>query len=499
MWTNDTNSLSGFLEAQTRRHFFAKSGLGLGTAALASLLGSDASALSWSPSDTDGSSPMSRPGLGGVLESTHHRPRAKRVISLFMSGGPSQLELFDPKPMLNERRGEDLPESVRQGQRLTGMSANQARLPMVGSPFAFDRHGESGTWVSELLPHTARVVDELCIVRSMYTEAINHDPAITFFQTGAQIAGRPSIGSWLSYGLGTANRDLPAFCVLISKDKGGQPLYARLWGNGFLPSEHQGVQFRSGRDPVLYLNNPPGVTGRSRRKLLDRLGELHRIRLDETLDPALEARIAQYEMAFRMQSSVPEVTSFDGEPESTFDLYGPDSRDPGTFAANCLMARRLVERGVRFVQLFHQGWDQHGGLPKGIARQCLETDRACAALITDLKRRGLLDDTLVLWGGEFGRTNYSQGKLTATNFGRDHHPRCFSIWMAGGGVRAGTTHGATDAFGYNIVEDGVHVHDLHATVLQTLGIDHTRLTYKYQGRYFRLTDVHGRIVKPLLA
>ena len=436
---------------------------------------------------------------GGVLKTFHVAPRAKRVIYLFMSGGPSQLDLFDYKPLLNTMNGQDLPESVRMGQRLTGMSGNQATLPMAGSIFKFKRHGQSGAWVSELLPHTARVVDELCLITSLYTEAINHDPAITFFQTGSSIAGRPSMGSWLSYGLGSANQNLPTFCVLISHKRPDQPLYSRLWGNGFLPSTHQGVQFRAGADPVLYLENPPGVSAAGRRKMLDRLRELHQEEYDRVLDPAIQARIAQYEMAYRMQTSVPEVTRVAGEPDHIFDLYGPDARTPGTFAANCLLARRLAERDVRFIQLYHPGWDHHGGLPGGIRQQCRETDQACAGLIQDLKARGMLDDTLVLWGGEFGRTNYSQGKLTATDYGRDHHPRCFTVWGAGGGIKAGTIHGATDPFGYSVAADGVHVNDFHATILHLLGIDHERLTYKYQGRYYRLTDVAGKVVRNIIA
>jgi hypothetical protein len=430
---------------------------------------------------------------------THHAPRCRRVIWLFQSGGPSQLDLFDPKPELLRRTGEDLPPSVRMGQRLTGMSGNQARLPMAGSIFAFARHGASGAWVSELLPQTAQISDRLCFVKSLQTEAINHDPAITFFQTGSPIAGRPSIGSWLDYGLGRENEDLPAFVVLVTKDKGGQPIYARLWGSGFLPAEYEGVQFRAGADAVLYLKDPAGIDRAARRRMLDALRGMHELQQVREQDPAIEARIAQYELAFRMQASVPEVTDISDEPESTFALYGDDARRPGTYAANCLLARRLVERGVRFVQLFHRGWDQHGGLPAGIRTQCRETDRASAALVLDLERRGLLDDTLVVWGGEFGRTNYSQGNLSATDYGRDHHPRCFTYWLAGGGVRAGATHGATDELGYNVVRDPVHVHDLHATVLHLLGIDHERLTYRFQGRRYRLTDVHGRVVDGLLA
>lgn len=469
----------------SRRALLQRVGLGLGSVALGSL---------WTPARAQSGS------VPGVLTGQlHHAPRAKRVISLFMAGGPSQMETLDHKPLLRTRNGEPLPESVRQGQRLTGMSGNQAVLPLAGSQFGFSQHGASGTWISDLLPHTARIVDELCIIRSLHTDAINHDPAITFFQTGAQIAGRPSAGAWLHYGLGVETEDLPGFVVLITPGKVDQPLYSRLWGSGFLPSQHQGVQFRSGKDAVLYLTDPAGVSRESRRRLLDRLGDLQALAADVSGERQADARIAQYEMAYRMQSSVPGVMDVTDEPEETFALYGQDARTPGTFAANCLLARRLAERGVRYVQLYHQGWDQHDNLPKGIERQCRETDQASAALVTDLKRRGLLDDTLVMWGGEFGRTSYSQGKLTATNYGRDHHPRCFSMWMAGGGVRAGHVHGATDDFGYNIVEGGVHVHDLHATMLRLLGIDHERLTYLHQGRRFRLTDVHGKVVGNLLA
>jgi len=431
----------------------------------------------------------------------NHKPTAKRVIFLFQSGGPSQLETFDHKPALLSRFKQELPDSVRQGQRLTTMSASQSSFPMVPSKFAFARHGQSGAWVSELLPHTAKVVDDLTFIKSMHTEQINHDPAVTFFQTGFQIAGRPSIGSWITYGLGSENENLPGFIVLISPGQGGtgQPLYDRLWGAGFLPSKFQGVKFRSIGDPVLYLRDPDGVTRDDRRAYLDTLGELNRIALHRDGDPETAARIAQYEMAFRMQASVPELTDVSKEPASTFELYGEDARKPGTFAANCLLARRLAERGVRFIQLFHRDWDHHGGLPKGLPKRCEETDRASAALVTDLKRRGLLDDTLVVWGGEFGRTVYCQGRLTEDDYGRDHHPRCFTIWMAGGGVKRGFTLGETDDFSYNIAADPVDVHDLHATILHALGLDHTKLTYKYQGRNFRLTDVHGKVVRPVLA
>jgi uncharacterized protein (DUF1501 family) len=468
----------------TRRYFFSRTSLGLGTAALAHLLATDAT--------------QAAANTGGVLTELHHPPRAKRVIYLFMSGGPSQIDMFDYKPMLNQLNGQELPDAVRQGQRLTGMSGNQATLPLAGSVFQFQQHGRSGAWLSDLLPHTAKVADELCFLKAVHTEAINHDPAITFFQTGSQIAGRPSIGAWLSYGLGTANENLPAFCVLVTKDKGGQPLYARLWGSGFLASVHQGVQFRAGKDPVLYLSNPPGISPAGRRQMLDHLQQLHEMEYERTLDPAVQERIAQYEMAYRMQSSVPEVTDLSDEPEHIFELYGPDSRKPGTFAANCLLARRLAERNVRFIQLFHKGWDQHGNLPGAIRTQCRETDQPCAALIQDLKQRGMLDETLIVWGGEFGRTAYSQGKLTAGNYGRDHHPRCFTMWLAGGGVRPGMSFGETDDFSYNIASDPVHVHDVQATLLHLLGIDHERLTYKHQGRRYRLTDVHGQVVREIV-
>jgi hypothetical protein len=462
-------------------------GMGLGGIALSHLI--NPARLGAAPQVPD------RGILGGKF---HVPPRAKRVIYLFMAGGPSQMETFDYKPVLRERNGEELPDSVRQGQRLTGMSGNQSTLPLAGPQFGFSQHGANGTWVSELLPETARIVDDLCIVRSMFTDAINHDPAITFFQSGSEIAGRPSIGAWVHYGLGSDNDDLPAFVVLITPGKVDQPLYSRLWGSGFLPSQHQGVQFRSGPDPVLYLANPDGVSRTSRRALLDRLRDLQTHAAERLGDAEVDQRIAHYEMSYRMQTSVPDVMDVSKEPQSTFELYGPDSRTPGTFAANCLLARRLAERGVKFIQLYHQGWDQHDNLPRDIRRQCRETDTACAALVVDLKRRGLLEDTLVIWGGEFGRTSYSQGRLTATNYGRDHHPRCFTIWMAGGGVKPGIVHGATDDFSYNIVEGGVHVHDFHATLLYLLGIDHERLTYFHQGRRFRLTDVHGDVVRALL-
>jgi hypothetical protein len=474
----------------SRREFFGRFGLGLGSAALFHLLHGNL----WA-------APASAPinPFQGILREPHFPPRAKRIISLFMAGGPSQLDLFDYKPLLNQRNGEDLPESVRMGQRLTGMTGYQAQLPMAGSIFKFAQHGNSGAWVSDLMPQTAKIVDELCFIKSAHTEAINHDPAITFFQTGSQLAGRPSMGAWLSYGLGSANENLPAFVVLISKDRIDQPLYARLWGNGFLPSIHQGVQFRAGKDAVLYLQNPDGVSGVSRRKLLDRMVELQELQARDLGDPEITQRVAQYEMAFRMQTSVPDVMDLSKEPEAVFELYGKEAKNPGAFAANCLLARRLAERNVRFIQLYHPGWDQHGNLPKAIRRQCDDVDRASAGLIADLKQRGMLEDTLVVWGGEFGRTNYSQGKLTADDYGRDHHPRCFTVWMAGAGVKPGISYGATDEFGYNVTENPVHVHDLQATILQQLGIDHTRLTYRSQGRDYRLTDVAGEVIKGILA
>ncbi len=470
----------------TRRQFFGRQATGIGTAALAALLAGKANAAP----KAEG---LGLPGL------PHFAPTAKRVIFLFMSGGPSQMELFDYKPGLSKRHGEDLPASIRKGQRLTGMTSTQDSFPVVESRYSFKQHGQSGAWVSELMPHTAGVVDDLCFLKSMQTEAINHDPAITFFQTGAQLAGRPSMGAWITYGLGSESEDLPGFVVLITKGTGGQPIYDRLWGSGFLPTRYQGVKFRSIGDPVLYLSNPPGFDGGKRRIYLDALRRLNEIKLEAFGDPEIDTRIAQYEMAYRMQSSVPELTDLAAEPASTFELYGEDARQAGTFAANCLLARRLAERGVRFIQLYHRGWDHHNDLPEGIEKQSKATDQACAALITDLKQRGLLEDTLVIWGGEFGRTVYCQGRLTADNYGRDHHPRCFTMWLAGGGIKPGITIGETDEYSYNVVADPVHVHDLQATALHCLGIDHTKLTYKHQGRAFRLTDVAGNVVKKALA
>ncbi len=460
--------------AINRRHFFKTSAAGIGSLALSQLLSNSVDA------------------------GTHFPAKAKRIIYLFQSGGPAQQDLFDYKPLLNQMNGEQLPSEVRGNQRLTGMSAHQTSLPLAGSHFKFSQYGQSGAWLSDLLPHHRGIVDDVCFIKSMHTEAINHDPAITMFQTGSQIAGRPSLGAWLSYGLGSENADLPGFIVLASAGQGGQPLYGRLWGSGFLDSKYQGVRFRSGKEPVLYLTNPEGVRPARRRALLDHVNTLNQHQYEKELDPEIESRIAQYEMAFRMQTSVPSVTDLSTETEATFKLYGEDARKPGTFAANCLLARRLAEQNVRFIQLYHQGWDQHANLPKGIRGQARETDQASAALVKDLKQRGLLQDTLVIWGGEFGRTSYSQGVLTKDNYGRDHHPRCFTTWMAGGGINPGITIGESDDFSYNIVRDGVHVHDFNATILHLMGIDHERLTFKYQGRRFRLTDVHGSIIREMI-
>jgi len=471
-----------------RRRFFAQSSAGLGYVALNSLLAADESLTS-----------------GQSVSSTRPQdfvPKAKRVIYLFQSGGPSQMDLFDYKPKMADCYDQDLPESVRNGQRFTTMTSGQSRFPIAPSIFKFAQHGHSGAWMSELLPHTSKIVDELCIIRSMHTEAINHDPAVTFVQTGSQQPGRPSIGSWISYGLGSENQNLPAFVVMLSRGSGRpncQPLYDRLWGSGFLPSQHQGVKFLSNADPVAYLSNPPGVDAKLRRRMLDDLKSLNQHKFSSYQDPEISTRIEQYELAYRMQSAVPELLDFSDEKAATIDAYGSQAKIRGTFAANCLLARRLVERGVRFVQLYHMGWDQHGYLPKQIRGQCNDTDQASAALIQDLKRSGLLDDTLVIWGGEFGRTIYSQGQLSNDNYGRDHHPRCFSLWMAGGGVKPGLVYGETDEHSYNIVTNPVHIHDLQATLLHLLGIDHRTLTYRFQGRDFRLTDVHGQVVRDILA
>jgi len=474
-----------------RRHFLSKLGMGIGGAALSTLM----------PGCGIGAESNPLEGIAmDLVNHPHIAPKAKRVIYLFQSGSPSQMDLFDYKPIMHEMHGQQLPESIRGGQRLTGMTANQSSFPLASSFFKFQQHGESRAWVSDLMPHTAKIADELCFIKSMHTEAINHDPAITFFQTGSQQPGRPSIGSWLSYGLGSDNKNLPTFIVLLSRGLiRPQPIYSRLWGNGFLASLHQGVQLRSGKDPVLYLNNPPGIQPENRRKALDHLAELNAMREQDFGDPEVSSRIAQYEMAYRMQTSVPEVMDLSNEPDEVFELYGSDSRRPGTYAANCLLARRLAERDVKFIQLYHMGWDHHVDLPKDIIPQAKDTDQASAALIMDLKRRGLLEETLVVWGGEFGRTIYSQGQLTKDNYGRDHHPRCFTIWMAGGGIKPGITYGETDDFSYNIAENGVHVHDFQATLLHLLGVDHEQLTFKHQGRRYRLTDVHGNVLEPILA
>lgn len=478
-------------DEMNRRTFLSRMA-GLGLTAMASLLTEEGVANPLQQRATK---------VGGLKGLPHFAPKAKRVIYLFQSGAPSQMELFDYKPQLEKFRAQNLPDSIRMGQRLTGMTSGQATFPVAPSIFKFQQHGQSGVWLSELLPHTATIADKLCVIRSMYTDAINHDPAITFFQTGSQLAGRPSIGAWISYGLGTENRDLPTYVVLTSKGSGrpdDQPLYDRLWGSGFLPTQHQGVKFRNIGDPVLFLSNPAGVDKETRRGMLDDVREMNKLKQGIAGDPEIATRIAQYELAFRMQTSVPELTQISKEPQHILDMYGPDVTKPGTYAANCLLARRLCERGVRFVQLFHMGWDHHGGLPTAIRGQCKDTDQPTSALIKDLEQRGLLEDTLVVWGGEFGRTVYSQGELTPDNYGRDHHPRCFSIWLTGAGIKQGMTLGETDDYSYNIVKDPVGVHDLHATILHLLGIDHTRLTFRYQGRDFRLTDVFGELIKPIL-
>jgi hypothetical protein len=476
-------------DAINRRTFLTRAALGIGTAALGTLLGDRVvgAANSLSP----------QIGLPGF---PNFPPKAKRVIYLFQSGAPSNLDLLDYKPKLEAMRGTDMPASVRGTQRLTGMTSGQKNFPVAPTMFKFQQYGQSGAWMSELLPYMSKIADEMCIIKSMYTEAINHDPAVTFFQSGSQIAGRPAIGSWFSYGLGSENKDLPAYVVMVSRGKGNaQPLADRHWGAGFLPTQHQGVKFSGSGEPVHYLNDPAGVDRLQRRDMLNQLNQLNGIHHDIVGDPEIATRISQYELAYRMQASVPELADISNEPKEILDMYGPDVHIPGTYAANCLLARRLAERDVRFVQVFHQGWDQHTNLPKDIRGQCKDTDQPTAALVMDLKQRGLLDDTLVVWGGEFGRTVYSQGELSMTNYGRDHHPRCFTIWMAGGGVKAGITIGETDDYGYNITQDPVHVHDLHATILALMGVDHTRMTYKFQGRYFRLTDVAGTVVQAAIA
>lgn len=474
-------------EAVNRREFLAKTGLGLGAASLAHLFENTAAAQSGQPT-----------GLPGL---PHFAPKAKRVICLFQSGGPSHLDLFDDKPVLRERFNEDLPDSIRKGQRITGMVASQARLAVQPSKFTFAPSGQSGTSISEVLPFTRSVVDEICLIRSVHTDAINHDPAITLFQTGSQLPGRPSIGAWADYGLGKLNENLPSFVVLISvnKDKPGQGLLARLWGSGFLPSAHQGVQFRAAGDPVLYLSDPAGMNRERRRLLLDGMNALNQENFSRVGDPEIETRISQAEMAYRMQASVPELMDLQSEPEHVLQSYGEDVKLPGTFARNCLLARRMAEKGVRFIQLYHRDWDHHGSLNNLLPAMAKDVDQASAALIKDLKQRGMLDETLVIWGGEFGRTPYAQGNANRENYGRDHHGKAFSVWMAGGGIKGGMTYGTTDDFGFNVAEQPVHIHDLQATIMHCMGIDHTRLTYKFQGRQFRLTDVHGNVLKAVLA
>jgi hypothetical protein len=481
----DPRAMSPFIIQ--RRQFLRQSGVSLGAAALAHLLDRDLRA----------DETPERNSIGGLTGLPHFPAKAKRVIYLFQGGGPSQLDLFDYKPQLHGRQGSDLPDSIRNGQRLTAMTATQASFPIAPTIFKFAQHGKSGTWMSDALPYTSKIVDDLCFIRTMYTEQINHDPAVTFAQTGFPIAGRPSMGAWISYGLGSENQELPAFVVMITGN--GQALAERMWGTGFIPSKYQGIKLRSVGDPVLYISDPAGFDRSQRELFIKDLGKLNQIEMEEVNNPEIATRIAQYEMAFRMQSSVPELTDLSKETDHTFELYGQDARRPGTFAANCLMARRLAERGVRFIQLYHRAWDHHTKLPSLLRGAAHETDQPCAALVQDLKERGMLDDTLVIWGGEFGRTVYCQGKLTADDYGRDHHPRCFTIWMAGGGIKPGTSIGETDDFSYNAAVDPVHVHDLNATILHTLGVDHTRLTYKYQGRHFRLTDVRGTVVKKALA
>ncbi len=486
---NKSSSSLQFQDALNRRIFLGSSAAGLGALACATLL----------PSSLNAGDPIAKRGLSAL---PHHPAKAKRIIYLFQSGAPSQMDLFDPKPEMTAHHGEDLPDSIRRGQRLTTMTSGQSKFPVAPSIFKFAQHGNSRMWFSELLPHMSTLADDWCMVRSMHTEAINHDPAITFCQTGSQLAGRPSIGSWIAYGLGSECQDLPAYVVLTSFGSGrpdDQPLYDRLWSAGFLPSQHQGVKFRNQGDAVLYLSNPPGVDRDLRRQTLDRLSQLNRQRYDLLGDPEIQTRITQYEMAFRMQTSVPELLDVSQEPAHVLESYGADVKRPGSYASNCLLARRLAERDVRFIQLFHMGWDHHGGLPKAIKGQCKDTDQATTALINDLKQRGLLEDTLIVWGGEFGRTIYSQGGLTAENYGRDHHPRCFTVLLAGAGIKPGLTYGETDEYCYNIVTDPMHVHDLNATIMHLMGIDHTRLTYRYQGRDFRLTDIHGEVIHPILA
>jgi hypothetical protein len=471
----------------TRRHFLGKMSLGLGSVALGSLLIPDLL-----KSGNEGTAPIT--GL------PHFAPKAKRIIYLFQNGAPSQLESFDYKPLLNKMTGQDLPESIRMGQRLTGMTSGQSKFPLVGSHFSFKQYGKSGAWVSELFPETAKIVDELCFIKTMHTEAINHDPALTFMQSGAQQGNRPSMGAWMSYGLGSENKNLPAYCVLLSRGRGnGQGVYSKLWSNGFLDSIHQGVQFSSSEERVLYLKDPAGRDRESTRKMLDNLAELNSMSFKEFGDPEIEAKVQQYEMAYRMQTAVPELSDLSKEPDHIIKMYGADCLSPGTYASNCLLARKLSESGVRFVQLYHQGWDQHDNMVGQMPMQAQDVDRATAGLVMDLKQRGLLDETLIIWGGEFGRTNYCQGDLKKNNYGRDHHPRSYTIWMAGGGVQPGMVYGETDEFGYNIIKDPVHVNDFHATILHLMGLNHEQLTFKHLGRRYRLTDVAGKVVHGILA
>lgn len=481
------NIIEEFRQQQTRRAVLERSTLGLGAIALSQL--------------SAAASEESRDSTGGLTDLPHFPPRVRRVIYLFQSGGPAQMDLFDHKPELRRRFGEEVPTSVYPDERKTTMTSGQSSFPVAPSTLRFRQHGESGTWLSEPQKHLAGVVDDLCVIRSMYTEAINHDPAATLFQTGSVIAGRPSMGAWVSYGLGSENANLPAFVALTSNGtaKQGQPLYDRLWGAGFLPGRFQGVKFRGQGDPILDLYNPAGMTRIQRRRTLDSLQRLNAVQAGRFNDPGIVTRIAQYELAFRMQMSVPELIDVGSEPKSVLEMYGPQATQVGRYAYNCLLARRLAERGVRFIQLYHRGWDAHGNAPTSVAAQCRDTDQPTAALLMDLRQRGMLEDTLVVWGGEFGRTIYCQGKLTRTNYGRDHHPNCFTYWMAGGGVRGGMTYGATDDYSVNVVENPVHVHDLQATILHQLGINHERLTYRFQGRHYRLTDVHGHVVQDVLA
>ena len=487
--------LKKVLTQLNRRDFLTKAGLGFGSIALSSILqaGTSPSARIQEAAGTD-------PAVTPFIRGPHFSPKAKRIIYLFQSGGPSQLETFDYKPALAKWHGQEIPDSIKSTQRNSGMVAGQSTFPLVKSIYDFKQYGQSGAWVSELLPYTAGIVDELCIVKSVFTEAINHEPAVMFVQTGSQQSGRPSMGSWLSYGLGSDNQNLPHFMVLISKGiNGDQPLSTAAWANGFLASHHQGVQLRAGKDPVLYLQNPYGVHKEDRRRALDRIKELNEHQYTLWGDPEIQSKISQYEMAYKMQTSVPDAVDTSGEPDYIYKMYGEDARKPGTFAANCLLARRMAERDVKFIQLYHMGWDQHGDLPKNIAKQARDVDQASAALVKDLKQRGLLEDTLVVWGGEFGRTSFSQGKLTPENYGRDHHPGCFSMWMTGGGIKTGQVYGETDEFSYNVVKDGVHVHDFQATMLHLFGLDHEKLIFKHQGRRYRLTDVHGKVIKGLIA